>query len=127
MGTIVIVTVESVDVLCVLQADAEASAAAASNGAVQAIRQRVRSSQDGSAPRQRELTWTLFEGMWKHKYERERKDPTKIDPKLIYQVSSCLHMRFFVLYVSVVAAVAVGAPAVLHASCFCTGLVWGFA
>lgn len=70
-----------------LQADADAQEAAptgASNG-VTAARQHSRSS-DGGGPRQRELTFALFEGMWKHKYERERKDPSKLDPKLIYQV-----------------------------------------
>lgn len=73
---------------------------AAATSGVQATRQRVRSSQDGSAPRQRELTWTLFEGMWKHKYERERKDPAKIDPKLIYQVGC----SYFSLYLHPVQA-----------------------
>jgi hypothetical protein len=78
-----------------MQADAgtngSAAAAGASNGN-HAARQHDRS---GEGVRQRELTWALFEGMWKHKYERERKgDPTKIDPKLIYQVrasTGCVH------------------------------------
>lgn len=70
-----------------MQADSdaqEAASAGTSNG-ISAARS-VSRSMDGSGPRQRELTFALFEGMWKHKYERERKDPSKLDPKLIYQV-----------------------------------------
>lgn len=72
---------------CAIQADAgtngTTAAAGASNGN-HAARQHDRS---GEGLRQREMTWPLFEGLWKHKYERERKgDSTKIDPKLIYQV-----------------------------------------
>lgn len=61
------------------------TAAAPANG-LHAGRQRARSSQDGSALRQRELTWALFEDMWRKGYEAERKANTgRIDPKLIYQ------------------------------------------
>lgn len=70
-----------------LQAEAEAQEAAGAAGGAVPVQQRILGrAQDGTAPRQRELTWALFEGLWKHKYERERK--TDVDPKLIYQASA---------------------------------------
>jgi hypothetical protein len=67
-----------------------ANAMAASANGLHAGRQHARSSHDGSALRQRELTWALFEDMWRKGYEAERKaNMGRIDPKLIYQVCVC--------------------------------------
>lgn len=72
------------------QADADSMEAAAALNGVQSDGQRsLRTSSPGL--RQRELTWPLFESMWKHKYERERKTDT--DPKLIYQVGLAIAIR----------------------------------